>query len=187
MAERRKYRPGQYELECFKALPERAQELWFDYCDKMISHRRFEELSFMYIEGMDYSDCQSPIEVIFKFAYDLVSFSEGYAGFFLNCQQKITSRNGKKHYYPDFVFIADEVADMVDIKNPLFKLIIECDGHEFHEKTKEQVQQDNEREYELKMLGFDVLRFSGSQIYNKPFRCAKQTLEYIKDRIGEKS
>lgn len=57
--------------------------------------------------------------------------------------------------------------------------MIECDGHEFHEKTKEQVIYDNEREYKLKSAGYDVLHFSGSEIYNNPYECAEKTLNYI--------
>ena len=81
-------------------------------------------------------------------------------------------------YRVDFAFIADENMT-IDFANNDFKLAIECDGHDFHEKTKEQVARDNEREYFLKMQGFDVLRFSGSQIYTKPFRCARQIYNYI--------
>ena len=43
--------------------------------------------------------------------------------------------------------------------------IIECDGHEFHEKTKEQAKYDKQRERFLVQNGYKVLRFSGSEIY----------------------
>ena len=45
-------------------------------------------------------------------------------------------------------------------------VIIECDGHDFHEKTKEQVTKDKIRERFLVENGYKVLRFSGSEIYN---------------------
>lgn len=47
------------------------------------------------------------------------------------------------------------------------------------------MQRDNEREFDLKMAGYDVLRFSGTQIYNNPFKCAKDTYYYIVKRIRE--
>ena len=58
-------------------------------------------------------------------------------------------------------------------------MLVECDGHDFHEKTKEQVEKDNEREYELKMAVYEILRFSGSQIYNNPFKCANDVYDYL--------
>lgn len=184
---RKNHRKGQIDAECFRKLPERAQEIWFQYCDSAVMNNRPFDLNFGTYMGFDYDECKSPIEKIFNFAYDLVAFSEGYMGFFLTPQYEISRMMADpSKYIVDFVFIAEEVDGMVEIEKPSFKLAIECDGHDFHEKTKAQVIYDNEREYELKMQGFDVLRFSGSQIYNNPFKCAKQTLEYIKAKIGEK-
>jgi hypothetical protein len=31
----------------------------------------------------------------------------------------------------------------------------------------------------LKVAGYNILRFSGSQIYNHPFECAEETFKYI--------
>lgn len=46
------------------------------------------------------------------------------------------------------------------------KIVIECDGHEFHEKTKEQAKHDKERDRYLTAQGFKILRYTGSEIYN---------------------
>ena len=96
--------------------------------------------------------------------------------------------NAKK-YFVDFSFEADDyLADLTlgnKIKNTNFKLAIECDGYEFHQKTKEQVKQDNEREFDLKMAGYDVLRFSGTQIFNNPIKCAEDTYNFIMKKIKE--
>ena len=183
----KKKRPGQTDAEIFRSLPERAQEIWFQYCERCVSNGNIYALTFSVVKGFDYSFCNSPIEIIFNLAYDLIIHFGDAEGYYLEPQYEVVSRDESKHFYVDFAFIADDVDDLTTIKNPDFKLAIECDGHEFHEKSKKQVEYDNEREYELKMLGFDVLRFSGSQIYNKPFRCAAQTLEYIHKKVGEKS
>lgn len=182
MAGKRKYRPGQYEAELFRALPERAQEIWFQYCEISVNQHKPENLMFITLCNIDYSDCKSPIEVIFKFAYDLIQCDEGFPDFSIYPQYEINIE-GKK-YIADFVFIAEE-SIASGIYNYKYKLVIECDGHKFHEKTKEQVAYDNEREYAFKMAGYDVIRFSGSQIYNNPFRCAKQAYEYIVKKVGE--
>lgn len=48
-------------------------------------------------------------------------------------------------------------------------VVIECDGHDFHEKTKEQVARDKKRDRFIKGQGYDVYRFSGSEIISSPF------------------
>lgn len=58
---------------------------------------------------------------------------------------------------------------------PNEKYIIECDGHEFHEKTKEQAKHDKQRDRFLVSKGYKVLRFSGSEIYND-YRKIKEEL-----------
>jgi hypothetical protein len=62
-------------------------------------------------------------------------------------------------------------------------LIIECDGHEFHEKTKAQAARDKKRDRTLQSLGYVVIRFTGSEVYNDPIACAEEALECLyKDR-----
>ena len=42
------------------------------------------------------------------------------------------------------------------------KIVVECDGHDFHEKTKDQVARDKSRVRDLEIAGWRVLRFTGS-------------------------
>ena len=130
---------------------------------------------------------QSPIEKIFITAFELYTELENKKKIYLFEQEKIQIKN--KTYYADFMFKADDYLSGLilgdKIKNFDYKLIIECDGHDFHEKTKEQVKHDNEREYDLKMAGYEILRFSGSQIYNEPLKCARDTYNYILKKIEE--
>lgn len=56
---------------------------------------------------------------------------------------------------------------------------IECDGHAFHEKTKEQAARDKRRDREILLEGFPVVRFSGSEIYNDAIGCAAQVSELL--------
>ncbi len=53
-------------------------------------------------------------------------------------------------------------------------LIVECDGHEFHERTKEQAAHDRKRDRWFLEHGHTVVRFTGSEIYRDPFGCAEQ-------------
>lgn len=51
-------------------------------------------------------------------------------------------------------------------------ILVECDGHDFHERTKEQASRDKQRDRELVMAGYKVLRYTGSEIYRNTPDCA---------------
>jgi hypothetical protein len=51
-------------------------------------------------------------------------------------------------------------------------IAVECDGHEFHDKTKKQAQRDKARDRFLVSAGVKVMRFTGSEIWRDPTRCA---------------
>lgn len=55
-------------------------------------------------------------------------------------------------------------------------IVVECDGHEFHERTKEQANRDHRRDQDLQDLGYRVYRFTGSEIYRNPHKCAIRVL-----------
>lgn len=60
-------------------------------------------------------------------------------------------------------------------------VFIEIDGHEFHEKTKQQVTHDKARERVISSHADRVLRFSGSEVYNDPLGCAHQALRALEE------
>lgn len=55
------------------------------------------------------------------------------------------------------------------------RVIVECDGHEFHDKDKVRAAADKARDRFLVSLGYQVLRFTGSEICQDPFRCWAET------------
>lgn len=56
------------------------------------------------------------------------------------------------------------------------KIVVECDGHDFHERTKEQAERDRSRDRKMTEAGYTVLRFTGREIYRDPIKCAEQVL-----------
>lgn len=125
--------------------------------------------------------CGSPIEAIFATACSLLgNFSEpsvircldhtalpepSVSVEFYVCPQQRIGR-----YTADFVigsWLRQELrAD----------LIVECDGHEWHEKTKEQAAHDKARDRALQALGYRVYRFTGSEIYRDPVSVAAECM-----------
>ncbi len=74
--------------------------------------------------------------------------------------------------------------------------IVECDGHDFHERTKEQAARDKKRDRELQMTGLKVFRYTGSEIFQDPAGCGFEVMGHLdsefrihcheKDRQGER-
>lgn len=167
----------------FKKLPPRCLEAFFEFLEEKCQDDPKENAYFYFsIANLYDPECKSPIEQIFNFAYSVLTrTSRKYLDLCLIPQYEIKCF-GKK-YIADFVFDSREVCTpWLDIVNE-YKLVIECDGHDFHEKTKEQVIHDNERDYDLKSAGYDILHFSGSEIYNDPFKCAWKVLKYISKNV----
>lgn len=63
-------------------------------------------------------------------------------------------------------------------------IAVECDGHEFHERTKEQAARDRRRDRWFLSQGIPVMRFTGSEIFNDCWQCAgdvvRQAVKYTK-------
>lgn len=55
-------------------------------------------------------------------------------------------------------------------------LVVESDGHEFHQKTKAQVAHDRARDRYFVERGFIVIRYTGSEIRRNARLCAEQAI-----------
>lgn len=64
------------------------------------------------------------------------------------------------------------------------KTIVEVDGHEFHEKTKEQARRDKKRDRDITFEGFTVLRYTGSEVFNEPHECVED-IEFHLNKAAE--
>lgn len=60
------------------------------------------------------------------------------------------------------------------------EVVIEVDGHDFHEKTKEQAAKDKRRDRYLVANGYTVIHFTGSEVWANPFRCAEEAFTVAK-------
>jgi very-short-patch-repair endonuclease len=130
-------------------------------------------------DGLEFAvvDCESPIEQMLsieletaqrqgKFDIPLLVDVIGFE------KQKIIVCGDKKY--------RADIAIPVKYWNGFKMFLIECDGYEFHQKTKEQVAKDNERMRDLQLAGYIIIRFSGSEIYHKAPRCACEIANIIK-------
>lgn len=63
----------------------------------------------------------------------------------------------------------------------LVGMVIECDGHAFHERTKQQARADKSRDRTLQGSGYKVLRFTGSEIWADACGCALSVIQMSDD------
>jgi|SRR6185312_9354931 len=80
-------------------------------------------------------------------------------------------------YRVDFylqAFVVNNWEPPAKITDRWLQLVIECDGHDYHERTKEQARHDKRRDRWFQTHGLSVLRFTGSEIWADPFGCVDQ-------------
>lgn len=65
--------------------------------------------------------------------------------------------------------------------NEQVELVIECDGHEYHERTKEQARKDRKRDRLMTYADCVVLRFTGSEIHDSCEECVLEVIEYLSE------
>jgi very-short-patch-repair endonuclease len=54
------------------------------------------------------------------------------------------------------------------------RFVIEIDGHQYHHTSKQQVQADYRRERYLEAHGWQVVRFTGSEVYRNAADCVRR-------------
>jgi hypothetical protein len=57
------------------------------------------------------------------------------------------------------------------------KLVVECDGHDFHDRTKAHASPDRARDRALQVAGFQVFRYTGADIWRDVMACATEVID----------
>lgn len=158
-------------LPIWEKLCERAKEIIFNGL-------RYDK-GYLYFFTIGLDDClidMTPIEQIFYVSNGVYELGiENNFSLCLDPQKYINIKN--KNYRCDFL-IEYCCFDSFDhkLKKPI---VIEVDGYDYH-SSKKQMDYDYNRENELKLSGYDVIRFTGSQIFNHPLKCMEKVYEYCK-------
>lgn len=63
-------------------------------------------------------------------------------------------------------------------------IAVELDGHDFHEKTKEQARKDKKRDRTLAAAGWTTLRFTGSEVYADAKAVLREITKFCDRHIG---
>lgn len=65
------------------------------------------------------------------------------------------------------------------------KIVVEADGHDFHEKTKDQAARDKKRDRDMSGKSYRVMRFTGREIHKDAFSCAQEVMDLIDTILRE--
>lgn len=85
-------------------------------------------------------------------------------------------RLGKRAIKPDLLFWIPAA--------PNFRIVIECDGFAYH-STKEAFTRDRKRDRVLTSMGYEVLRFSGTEIFHDPIAVSTELATHLYERRKE--
>ena len=118
------------------------------------------------------SRCESPIEQQF-----FIEWMRQHNG------EPWYIRPQKRYHLGDKVYRADFSV----ITKSSHEVVIECDGHDFHEKTKEQAKMDKARDRAFQSANIPIFHFTGSEIYRDVFHCVKEVTDFLSENHGEPS
>ncbi len=132
------------------------------------------------------SRCESPIEELLLAELYIHSKIIGYPALFL-CGTENPPHEAAfdeaAHVYQQVAvgpyrvdFLIHDATLPFDLGKPRW-IVVECDGHDFHERTKEQARRDKQRDRFLQSKGYRVLRFTGSELWADAEACADELIE----------
>lgn len=113
-------------------------------------------------------DGLSHIEVLMGVVFDSFSKRIMYQEFRVENQVKVGP------------YTADFIISILDEKVTVPKIVFECDGHDFHERTKEQAEHDKKRDRYFQQNGYIVFRYTGREIWRDPESCATEAFEHLR-------
>lgn len=131
---------------------------------------------------------ESPIETAFAVAFEWVCryyFMDFYIqkdGLLLDAENLHNGSNSWVYMEPQAKISEFRVDFLITFSTGHRKhqnMIVECDGHNFHDRTPEQASRDRERDRSLTSSGYRVYRFTGTDLNRRPIECVTELAEFI--------
>jgi very-short-patch-repair endonuclease len=134
---------------------------------------------------------QSPIEDMFWVAAKLICeahYNDVNPDFIENLDKSITEQTGiyiwpqykVGKYKVDFLVYQNGIGPE-DILSPV---IVELDGHQFHDKDKHQRSYEKARDRYFVKQGYKVVHYTGSDVVKDPFKVAHEVLSMVGCYVG---
>lgn len=140
----------------------------------------FEEKLRLQIAGV-LAVCESPIERVFATAMVTVNETEAVDKAHISLRRVTEVPEvpfDGLHIYPQAGIDGYRLDFLAAYKcGDEFRLtVVELDGHDFHERTKHQASHDKRRDRHFTKKGWQVLRYTGSDVWRNPVECAREML-----------
>lgn len=118
----------------------------------------------------------------------------------LKCHDVTFVKNSVNEYMPtDFVsglsvdpqvrienyrvdFLVSWYGDTPSASPNMKRVVVECDSQQWHDRTEIERRYEKRRDRDLLRLGYQVLRFTGKEIKDEPFRVAIEILNHVTGR-----
>lgn len=171
------------------ATEEEAFDLLFEHSRsfRFIENRRFYkslqrflgkvETGYRFFEGV--RQCESPIEL--KLFIDLWLLQQAQLGLGFPWTFRILLQQSIDKYRVDML-----IEWYAKHGSEHLKFAVECDGHIFHERTKEQAKRDKAKDRFLQSQGWYIFRVTGAEIHNNSCLTALMLLREMQTAIGNR-
>jgi hypothetical protein len=63
--------------------------------------------------------------------------------------------------------------------------VLECDGHDYHERTTAQASNDNRRDRTLQSLGIPILRFTATEVLRNTSDVGREIAQFVHRKLHE--
>lgn len=102
--------------------------------------------------------------------------------FTIAVRQQHTIRLTERSYRADFFITVEDYNFAKREFVQLVRVVVEVDGHDYHERTKEQARHDRRRDRTFLHEGLPVMRFTGSEIFQDAHEVALEINDYVIDQ-----
>lgn len=126
--------------------------------------------------------CESPIEQLLWFSLsELAAMETGVMALFGKFGS-VSFRSQAEVKTPKGTYRLDFLVTWVEDGNT-YCVGVECDGHDFHEKTKQQAAHDKQRDRALVAAGYTMLHFTGAEIWRDPEACTNEVSRVLNQLV----
>jgi very-short-patch-repair endonuclease len=131
---------------------------------------------------------ESNIELMLLLSFDLIGMlsgdSKGKPLFYISpsAEPDIADWHGFVVVTPQYKWNGYRIDFRIDTKALDHPIFVECDGHDFHERTKEQAERDRSKDRRIQEAGIPILRFTGREIFRNPLEVVNQVTKFITER-----
>ncbi len=138
--------------------------------------------------------CDSPLERAFLYAFTIVGWdlcdgvlvrTEATASGLLATRGAWVEIQPQAQIEPDRVDFLLAMRIRSGDDDRAARMVVECDGHEWHERTREQANRDRARDRRIQSTDLAVFRYTGSELWADVFDAASNAVEELNRRFDD--